>query len=300
MKYTYLFIFLLPFWACKNIDSENTTHFQSKSFSYTETTAPLFFKNLIQNHYKNFASIDNSNYETFCSENNLSTEDTIIKQQFYTFEILHKLFTSKNASNGSRGEILNIPYFWHWINPNPRYEITAINTNQKLNTVKSPTAFSKYKSYADIDRTPYLFLSELLSEKPLYTAPNCDKFSTFGWCSEREMAFVCLLKTLNVKGKVITDNNHSWSEFVIPIAIKNKTIDFKVTVDNTFDSVSWLPISKKEIVTWEKQTYKGQGNWYNEKANSEIEKQKINNLIVSGKSMENIEQAVVNYIKNHS
>jgi len=119
--------------------------------------------------------IDNSNYETFCSDNKIPAEDTIIKQQFYTFEILHKLFTSKNASNGSHGEILNIPYFWHWINPNPRYEITLLSTNQKLNTIKSPAAFSKYKSYADIDRTPYLFLSELLSENhciPLQIAIN--------------------------------------------------------------------------------------------------------------------------------
>jgi len=114
------------------------------------------------------------------------------------------------------------------------------------------------------------------------------------------MAFVCLLKTLNFKGKVITDSNHSWSEYLVPITIKNKIFDYKVTVDNTFDSVAWAPISIKEIVNWEKQTFKGQGNWYNEKANSEVEKQKINRLVVSVKSMENIEQSVVNYLKNHS
>jgi hypothetical protein len=31
-------------------------------------------------------------------------------KKFYTLQIIHKLFTSKSAKNGSRGEILNIPY----------------------------------------------------------------------------------------------------------------------------------------------------------------------------------------------
>lgn len=298
MKILYFFILIISFLACNKITSEKKSNFQPKQFSYTEIKIPIFFESLVRNHLKDFYSIEHSDYKTLFSENEISEKDSINNKTFYTIKILHKIFTSKNASNGSKGEILNIPYFWHWITRNPRHEIVSLENNQKLNQIKPPKGFTKYKSYADIDRTPYLFLSELVGEKELYHTTNEGNFSTFGWCSEREMAFVCLLNILGYKGKVITDNNHSWSEFIISMKNKNnQTINFKVTVDNTFDNLEWNEISYNEISVWEKQTFRGQGNWYNEKALSEIEKQKIRNSIVGNEASKRIEESIVNFLK---
>jgi hypothetical protein len=298
MKKIYFLLFLVPFLACKKFIGDNKPNSEFKTFKYSEMKMPKFFESLVMNHYATFKSVDSSDYNTLFLENNLQTDSTNTKK-FYTLKILHKLFTSKNASNGSKGEILNIPYFWHWVNPNPRYDIVSLKTNQKLNTIPSPKEFSKYKSYADIDRTPYLFLSELLSEKPLYHSDKIGDFSSFGWCSEREMAFVCLLNTLNYKGKVITNNNHSWSEFIIPMKTKTNQIqNFKVRIDNTFDEIEWKILSNKEITTWENQDFKGQGNWYNKKALSDIEKQKVINHLVAIQSMEHIDEKVVDYLKD--
>lgn len=258
---------------------------------------PDFFRKLVDNHYKDFASIDNSDFEDFCSENGLSDSDSINQKKFYTIKMLHELFTSKTASNGSKGEILNVPYYWHWTTPNPRYQITVKKTNQKLNTIKPPKEFAKYKSYADIDRTPYLFLSEMLSAKPLYSSSD-GEFSTFGWCSEREMAFVCLMESLGFRGQVITSGNHSWSEFIVPFSKNGVATLYRFKIDNTFDGLEWQSITAQRVETWSKQTFPGQGNWYNKTAHSTSEKQKVSAFIVSAEAMNGIEQKIVDYIKN--
>lgn len=298
MKILFLTFLIIPFLACKKNSFESKSDFEPKEFSYTEMKIPDFFGSLVTNHWKDFNAIDHSDYDALFSENEISEENFLNNKTFYTFKILHELFTSKNASNGSKGEILNIPYFWHWINPNPRYEIKSLLTNKNLNQVKPPKEFANYKSYADIDRTPYLFLSELVIEKELYHTATEGYFSTFGWCSEREMAFICLLNTLGYEGKVITNNNHSWSEFIVSLRKENnQLINFKVTVDNTFDNLEWNKISNNEISVWRRQSFNGQANWYNEKAHSETEKQKTINCTVGTEASKRIEKSIIVYLK---
>lgn len=289
---TFSFILL----GCKQTNGQSGKSGSVKSFAYAPMTIPDFFRKLADNHYKDFASIDNSDFKDFCSANGLAETDTVNQKKFYTIKMLHELFTSKTASNGSKGNILNIPYYWHWTTPNPRHQITSLQTNQLLNAVTPPKGFAKYKSYADIDRTPYLFLSELVSGKPLYSSPY-GEFSTFGWCSEREMAFTCLMESLGFKGQVITSGNHSWSEFIIPFTKNGTTSQYKFKVDNTFDIIEWQSITANEIKAWSTQKFPGQGNWYNEKAHSVTEKQKVTAFMVSATAMGSIEQKVVDYIK---
>ena len=62
--------------------------------------------------------------------------------------------------------------------------------------------YKKYKSAADADRRPYLYLKDLVSKKNKYYHPECSGFYTFGWCSEREMAFNCLLAIMGYKCKI--------------------------------------------------------------------------------------------------
>lgn len=298
MKYYYLLFILIPLLACTKTRNKTHSDFQPKIFSYKSTNMPDFFKRLVENHYRDFHAVDGSDYDKFCSSAKISNSDSLTAKKFYSLKILHQLFTSTSASNGSKGEILNIPYFWHWVNPNPRYEIISLKTNQKLNKLKPPKEFSKYLSKADIDRTPYLFLSEMISDEPLYSSVSCGKFSTFGWCSEREMAFVCLLNTMEFTGKVITEGNHSWSEFIVPISNNTKIANYKFKVDNTFDSFEWEEISKEEIIIWKNQSFQGQGNWYNQKALSLTEQKNVSLINVSSIASKNIEEKVVAFLKD--
>lgn len=265
---------------------------------YSVNSIPAFFEAVVSEHLKELLIIDSSLFNQFCISNDLDRENPKNTEHFYTISFLHKFFTSQNATDGSRGDIVNIPYYWHWVNPNPRYDIFVNKSNLKLSDVKPPKEFSKYRSFADIDRTPYLFLSELFLEKPKYYSSLSDTFSTFGWCSEREMAFVCLLDILGYKGKVIAENNHSWSEFIIPmIDNKKETKEFKVTVDNTFDQMDWNKISPGDIVKWDR--YLGTSKlatWYNIKAHSEKEKEQISRFPVSNAAIKRIETDLVNYI----
>ncbi|HKX85995.1 MAG TPA: hypothetical protein VJL37_04950 [Flavobacterium sp.] len=299
--YSILFISLLSLICCRNQANESHTDFQPKIFRYQLTKAPLFFDALIQQHQKDFHAVAPSDFDAFVTQNNIKENDSANIHTFYTFKILHQLFTSTSASNYSRGEILNIPYFWHWTTPNPRHGIIDLATNRKLTETKSPKEFSKYQSFADIDRTPYLFLSDLVSSKPKYHTSQCGNFNTFGWCSEREMAFVALLSTLGFEGKVITNGNHSWSEFIVPFTdTKNIKKEYKITIDNTFDKLKPEPISANSIIAWKKKKGIGLGEWYNKKAHEVTELSRIKNLEIPVSTAQDIEENVFSYlIKQH-
>ncbi len=257
-----------------------------------------FFQTLINTHFDNFYKIDSSTYIDFCKTNNLNSSNFKNKKNYFAIKILHELFTSQNPINCSKGQILDIPYFWHWVNPNPRHKIYSTINNQLLVKTKPTKDFEKYNSFADIDRTPYLFLSDLLKDKPLYFTTTCDTFSTFGWCSEREMAFVALTKLLNIKGKVVAENNHSWSEFIIPMTkLDNTTLNFIASVDNTYNKVYWEVIKNKDVAKWS--LYLGNSNlakWYNQKANSPTELNKIKSISIGSKRQKDIDEKVRNYL----
>jgi len=279
-------------------ESKEDTFTKVKTYHYDSLTISLFFKNLIKNHINDFVIIDSFEFNEFCSSNDINTTDFSNVEKYYTIKVLHELFTSQTASNCSKGEILNIPYQWHWVQPNPRHEIYFTESNTLLKNTNPPKEFSRYKSYADIDRTPYLFLRDIVNSELKYYSAPCDTFSTFGWCSEREMAFIALTTLLNYEGKVVAEGNHSWSEFVIPMRLTNGGIqNFKVTVDNTFNFIDWTTIELQEIPEWKK--YIGDSNlanWYNQKAKSITELRNIENHLASNKSMLRIENKLVKYL----
>ena len=292
------FIFLVFIFCNCDITTKKDKQYNTKTYNYKETNLPDFFQQLIKNHQANFHRLDSADYSEFVKRHGLDQENQENRKTFYTLKILHLLFTSKNATNKSRGEIISIPYFWHWVTPNPRYEIIYKETNEKLSQVKTPKNFSKYKSYADIDRIPSLFLADLVSETPKYNHPLLGDFKTFGWCSEREMAFICLLKTLNIEGKVVTKGNHSWSECIVRFKKDQIYESFKVRIDNTFDQMKWEKAtitSIKQVLTKKND---GMGGWYNTTALSKREFTKVNQLIVTPKASKYIENQMVTYLKN--
>lgn len=281
-----------------SINQNLKPEYEVNAYKYDSLTIPNFLKTLIENHLVDFYKIDSSSYYELCMHNDIEASDTLNIEKYFTIKILHDLFTSKTASDCSMGDILDIPYFWHWVTPNPRHTIYFVETNQLLSKTKAPLEFSKYNSYADIDRTPYLFLSDLFQEMPKYYSTSCDTFSTFGWCSEREMAFIALTKLLNFSSKVVAEGNHSWSELVIPLKLINGQLqNFIVKVDNTFNSVDLTQIEQINITEWEKKYGSSDlANWYNQKAKSKTELQKISKHLVRKEAMARIENKIVDFL----
>ncbi|MFZ1703730.1 MAG: hypothetical protein WAT79_05255 [Saprospiraceae bacterium] len=261
-------------------------------------TIPAFFKSIISTFGQDFYKKDSISYIDFCTDNNLLTTDKDNFQNYYTFQILHRLFTCRTASNCSNGEILDIPYFWHWIEPNPRFKIRFTSNGQLLKNTNPPSGFSKYRSFAEIDRTPFLFLSDLVSDSPTYYTTDCDTFSSFGWCSEREMAFVALLSLLDYDGYVKVAGNHSWSVFLLPMKNTSDNLSYmQVMIDNTFDEIHFNPIKTNGLIGFKKEIQRYQStDWYNKKAHSTTELKNINNHKVSKKAQQRIISKIITYL----
>ncbi|PSR05382.1 MAG: hypothetical protein BRD50_01175 [Bacteroidetes bacterium SW_11_45_7] len=274
--------------------------YEAERYSYDSLTIPAFFKQLTQNHLDDYMALDSSNYRQVCREYNLKAGDKRNRKRFFTISILHDLFTANQAINCSKGPVLNIPYMWHWQTPNKRKDITHLAHDQALKDIEAPPGLSRYASYAKVDRTPFLFLSDLFAKTPNYYFPECDTFSTFGWCSEREMAFTSLSEILNGKcnGKVAVGANHSWTELIVPMrSQKGKDVKLKVRVDNTYNTIDW-----KKADNWSKERWQDAHNetrlerWYNKKAHSEKERARIRDHIASNQAMQRIERKLVTYL----
>ena len=238
-----------------------------------------------------------TDFVNWSGEFGLDAKDNSNAKKFVIVVVLHELFTSNGAYNGAKGDVVNIPYLWHWVSPNPRHEIKSLAQNKLLKDIKPPKQYGKYATYADIDRTPYLFVSEMFSKEPLYSHPECGTFNTFGWCSEREMAYSCLLEMLDIPSKVIASGNHSWSEAVAKFKGVYGDVTLHVHIDNTFNQLVWEKDADK-IAKWK--VYTGDGKtttWYNTKAHSEDEMKQIKGCKVDGEVGKDIYAALAQYFK---
>jgi hypothetical protein len=307
-----LFSFMLMAASCTapaNKGAGNTTSVQKpekvtpeknvRTYSYRNVTIPEFFEELTENHSGDFYLKDSLKHQSFIKGLGIDPDNELNRKSYFTLFILHKLFTSETAANKSQGEILDIPYMWHWVKPNPRHTIRFTSNGNLLNETPAPDEFSRYNSYADIDRTPYLFLSDLVSETPKYYFADRDTFCTFGWCSEREMAFVALTSIMGYEGKVIVSGNHSWSEFIVPfISPAGGTIKTRIVVDNTFDNFNYGTITQEAVTRWRAETNDTRtGRWYNSEAHSGRELQRISEHTVPAEASLRIEKKVVEYLR---
>jgi len=255
-----------------------------KTHQYESLSIPEFFTELTENHLQDFYRMDSASFIDLANQNNLSKSNI---SNFYTIKILHELFTTKTSSNCSRGEILNIPYQWHWRDPNPRKEIRFLENGKLLKDEPPANEFSKYQSYADIDRTPYLFLSDLVSPKVKYYS-ECGEFSSFGWCSEREMAFTSLTRLMGFKSSVIVSGAHTWTEIIIPMKTDSGHQCFEVSIDNTYNTINWKKSGCEAI---------NGKNWYNKMVDKDLDR--IKNHIVPNEVMADIENRVIEYLNRN-
>jgi hypothetical protein len=219
-----------------------------------------FFEELYQDSKYKFQETNRDAYHSFINMNSLQ-DIPANRNAFIRISYLHELFTSATAADGSREGLLEIPYFWHWTEPNPRLEIF------KGETLLSKIPAERYASFAMLDRTPEIFLSDLV-DSMYYSHPEYGTFYSFGWCSEREMSYRSIIRHWGFKSKVIAYGGHSWTEIEAEfINTRQERITLYLSVDNTFNILSWNKNSDEtELLDEEKRLQR----WYNKKSNYDV------------------------------
>jgi len=261
----------------------------------TFASIPGFFDELFVEYKAEYSSLRESEFSTFCSSFGLDSSDATNQHTFFRIHFLHDLLTTVSASDCARGGFLQIPYFWHWIEPNPRHAIIWLPDSLQLSTLKPPSTYNRYATRADIDRVPALFLGDLVAEAPRYSHPECGIFYSFGWCSEREMSFTALITSWGYNGKIWQAGIHThsivWCEFKRP---DEMSIVLAANVDNTFDSLTWEAVPEStELSRWLQNIGTGaQIAWYNQKARSPGQIEALKNTLVGESVKARIQQLV--------
>lgn len=146
--------------------------------------------------------------------------------------IVHQLFATDGPYNGSM-LIGDIPYLSNFTDSNPRYNITKDGKLIKDITSKNGITL------ANIDRTPDIFLPDFFSSTK-YSHPDYGEFSTFGWCSEREMSYAVVMKALGFSTYIEAPGAHAWTNVSVSFTGKNSgAIIYQAHVDNTFNDLYW-------------------------------------------------------------
>jgi len=267
----------------------------------SSASIPEFFSDLFVEVQSQYMPIRESKFAKVCNDFGLDPTNAANRQKFFKVYFLHDLLTTEKARDCVTGGFLQIPYFWHWVEPNPRHSIMSVPKGVLLTEIKPPVEYGKYKTFADIGRVPALFLGDLVSETPLYSHPRCGTFFSFGWCSEREMSFTAVMRAWGFPGKIVQDGIHTWSmvwcDFV---KADGTTIGIEGSVDNTFDTVSWKKVAiPDQVDQWVEKTGNGSHvDYYNRKAGSLVQAEAINGKTVSEIAKTRILKSVRSAIAN--
>jgi hypothetical protein len=250
---------------------------------------------LYEKHLPAYQKLRGEDFRTFCKSNGLDEDNPDNRERYFRIGFFHEMFTGQGASDCTGAGMLKIPYFWHWIKPNPRHAIRKLPEETPLTQVTPPRRFSRYKSFADIDRVPSLFLSNLVSESPAYRHPDCGDFYTFGWCSEREMAFVLLMSLSGYPGKITQAGNHVTSFFWVSFKKKDKSsVALIAEVDNTFGSLEWSKAPDVKPDDWLRDL---QGAGYaNRMSRSAAEKRRVRRIQVGKRAAARMDRAIEKYL----
>jgi len=151
--------------------------------------------------------------------------------------LAHDLLTTGNAVDGNVGGILRTTYFWHWVSPNPRHDLLLASDGRKMSETPPPPGAGPYRSFADVDRKPALFLADMVADAPRYRHPAYGDIRTFGWCSEREEAYGAWIGALGAVQRIRFAGNHVWSEVLVPSRRQADRGRAVLVVDNTFDEL---------------------------------------------------------------
>ena len=203
-----------------------------------DTNVPEYFQDLYIRYSESFNQKIDKSYIKLCEELGLEKDNIQNRKQYSQILFYHKLFTGQYCINFSSGGVLKIPYVFHWVTPNPRHEIKSLQDDVKLSSVSPLAGFKQYKTFADIDRVPSLYIGDLFSKEPKYYHPKCGRFYTFGWCSEREMAYNALMSLFGYTCKIKQEGIHTWSEVWLTFTKSDGSSCIVIaTVDNSVDIV---------------------------------------------------------------
>ncbi len=261
----------------------------------SEASIPDFFRQLALEFREQYAQHHGDEFVVLCLDHGIDQTDAGNQEVYYEIAFIHDLLTGAGASNCARGGLLRIPYFWHWVEPNPRHDIRLRAESVRLVDTPPPAPYVRYRTQADIDRVPALYFSDLVTEEPRYSHPDCGDFYTFGWCSEREMAFTALMYALGYEGKIVQFGIHVWS--VLRCRFKSadgSVVMLAVHVDNTFDELRYERLPKDDSPNqWSQDCGHGsQVAWYNRTARSSAQVEGMRNITVAYAASERIRSQV--------
>jgi len=244
-----------------------------------------FFNSIYSKNKKIIYTTYQKDYLQFCEKNNLNCNSEKNEDVYYKLYFMHKLFTVSAPDEGLSDGLLGIPYY---------------TREGRMNYVDNATL---------VERTPRLFLGELVDSIPKYKANNKSIF-TFGWCAEREMSFVALLKNMGFSAKVVAKGGHAWTELIVELDANSESKSkYIVEIDNTYDKFLILNKWTESNSVWEIDTdYHLENNkcskynyncafclmhdFYNPKSN-----QLITNIIVEKHASNRINNQIDSFLK---
>lgn len=254
-----------------------------------------FFRRLVVENREAFELQHADRYNVLCSGHDLDPTDRENREAFFVLLFLHQLFTCRAPVNCEHSGILQIPYMWHWIEPNPRHAILRRATGKLLVEEAPPARFRRYQSFADVDRVPSLYLADLVTVAPQYEHPQCGPMYTFGWCSEREMAFSLMAGFFGHDGWVRQSGNHVWSVFPFRWRTGDgRQKEILLEFDNTFDIFGGqeLPQGKTSQQWWSEHQLTPDQRWYNAQVRDPEEVERVRQIQVPPEAQQRIRAQV--------
>jgi hypothetical protein len=235
-----------------------------------------------------------SAYAALCRRFGISPADSSGRALFLRIHFFHDLLTGSGAADGLRGGFLGIPYFWHWTDPNPRHRILSLPDSIPLRDQPPPRGLERYASFADVDRIPSLFLGDLFAERPRYAHPETGPFYTFGWCSEREMAFLALMTLMGYTGRIVRAGIHVWTELLCTFPASEDSVRLVARVDNTFGTITWARFPEdRDPRAWQEEAERERlVRWYNHTARSPEQLGALRRIVVGPGRAREIREAV--------
>lgn len=245
-------------------------HFVDSIFQKKEIQQSVVLKQELQNAGYKFSGTDSL--------------DMLVSKLAY----MHLLLTCYYSVDGDTSGGFGIPYFWNYTNHNPRENILNIKKGKTLKQLPSGTGGA---SMATLDRTPVIFWSDFMTDEPQYSWGHISAFYSFGWCSEREMAFKAWLTALGIKSTIGIKADHVWTEVELP-----GQPDYFLFIDNTFNRFEVWPISKKPPLEVGNKYI----NWYNQQGSDKTIAKKLNALTISPRRAADLDHQIVTYFGSNA
>ena len=218
------------------------------------------------------------------------SDDEAVNTKVRKLVFMHLLLTSNYAWNNDAFGGFRIPYFWNFTAANPRDSILLISNGKKLKQL-APPAGSSFHTMATLERVPVIFWGDFMTDEPKYEWIDSSTFYTFGWCSEREMAFKAWMGISGMAGNIAFKGNHVWMEIEVA-----GVPDVFFYIDNTFNRFEIKPVSQKTHID-PKDHYL---TWYNQNGADKNIQKKLSAMTISSKRADDLLRQIISFFNANS